>query len=138
MSGINNMQSIYIKSFKVKEKFNKRCMTTYILSANKNYASNDEVRCIMNSYRNRFYIYVDKSVENYFNLYSGNGPKLEKIISISQYLKLDGFTLIEFNSLINLINVINNLPEPYYHNDDYFRDLNNVLQLILAKWDEWN
>jgi hypothetical protein len=132
------MQPIYIKSFKVKENFNKRCMTSYILSANKNYASNDEVRCIINSYKNRFYIYVDKSIENYFNLYSGNWPKLENIISISQYLKLDGFTLIEFNSLISLINVINNPPEPYYHNDVYFRDLNDILQLILAKWDNWN
>ena len=137
MIGIN-MQPIYIKGFKVKEKFNKRWMTSYILSANKNYASNDEVRCIMNSYRNNFYIYVDKSVENYFNLYSGNWPKLEDIISISQYLKLDGFTLIEFNSLISLINVINNPPEPCYHNNQYFTDINNVLQLILAKWDDWN
>jgi hypothetical protein len=131
------MQLIYIKTFKVKEKFNKRCMTNYILSTNKNYSSNDKVRCIMNSYRNRFYIYVDKSVENYFNLYSDKWSKLEKIVSISQYLKLDGFTLIEFNSLISLINVINNLPETYYFKDERF-NLNNILQLVLAKWDDWN
>ena len=136
MIGINNMQCIYIKSFKVKEKFNKRCMTNYILSTNKNYASNDEVKCVMYSYVNRFRIYVDKNVENYFNLYSDKWLKLEKIISINQYLNLGGFTLIEFNSLINLITISSSPKESYPKG--IYQDITNVLQLVLAMWKEWN
>jgi hypothetical protein len=128
------MQPIYIKCFK--EKFKKKSITNYILSANKNYASNDEIRLIIYSPLRGFNLYLDKNVEDYFNLYPTKGPKLKKIISISKYLNMKGFTLIEFNSLINLITISNSLKESYHK--EIYSDLTNVLQLVLAMWEEWN
>jgi hypothetical protein len=128
------MQPIYIKCFK--EKFKKKSITNYILSANKNYASNDEIRLIIYSPLRGFNLYLDKNVEDYFNLYPTKWPKLEKIISISKYLNMKGFTLIEFNSLINLI-TISSSPKESYHKGIY-QDITNVLQLVLDMWEEWN
>ena len=86
------MQPIYIKCFK--EKFKKKSITNYILSANKNYASNDEIRLIIYSPLRGFNLYLDKNVEDYFNLYFTKWSKLEKLISINKYFNSEGFTLI--------------------------------------------
>lgn len=130
------MKPIYIKSFK--RKIFKKGLTNYfILSNDKNYICNNEIRCIVHSYKYNLLIYIDKSIESHFNLYPEKWAKLGKLIPINQYLNLNGFNLIDFNSLIELISKINNTPSNYYI-AEYHKDLISLLQLVIAKWDDWN
>jgi hypothetical protein len=92
----------------------------------------------MYCYRYNLCVYIDKNIEAYFNLYPNKWPKLGSFISISKYLKLNGFILIEFNSLIKLIDVTNKQDQPHAVTITIYRDLLKVLQLVLAKWNDWN
>lgn len=106
----------------------------FILSGNKNCTLDDELRCIMRSYKNCFDIYIDKSLEGYFDLYPAKWLKLGDIISVNHCIK--SLTLIDFNCLLSLIDDVNKTPLVYYR--EHTNSLINVLQLVLAKWDDWN
>jgi hypothetical protein len=127
MIGTDNMQPIYIKKFK-------KFTVQFILSGNKNCILDAEIRCIMRSHKNCFDIYIDKNLESYFNLYPSKGLKLQNIISVNQSIK--SLSLIDFNCLLTLIDDVNNTPLIYHR--EHTSNLINVLQLVLAKWDDWN
>jgi hypothetical protein len=136
------MKPIYINT--LKRKIFKKGLTNYfILSNDKNYSSQDKVYGIMYSFKSNFIIYISITIKDYFNLYPEYPEKwldLGKIISVNEYLNSNGFSLIDFNSLINISDEINKAPEysEHYKNAKYFKDLISVLQLVIAKWDDWN
>lgn len=136
------MKPIYINT--LKRKIFKKGLTNYfILSNDKNYSSQDKVYGIMYSFKSNFFIYISITIKDYFNLYPEYPKKwldLRKIISVNEYLNSNGFSLIDFNSLINISDEINNAPEylKHYKNAKHFKDLISVLQLVISKWDDWN
>lgn len=115
------MQPIYIYKFDL-EHINK-----YVLLHTKNYSPDDELFCIVSSICLKSRIYINKSINNSYFTISEDWPtqwyRLNNVVSLN---KKFGFHLMSFNSLIDLL-------EEY----KYYEHITNILQLIVAKWDEW-
>ena len=132
---MSNMQPIYIYEYKL-EHINK-----YVLLDTINYNPEDELFCITSSIglKAKIYssiglkarIYINKTInKSYFTISEGwptQWYKLNSVVSINK--KTKGFHLMSFNSLIDLSEQCNKF--------EYYK-LTNILQLIIAKWDDWN
>lgn len=123
---MSNIQPIYIYRFE-SETLNK-----YVLLDTKNYNPEDELFCIINSIGLKAKIYINKNINrSYFTISEGwptQWYKLNSVVSLNK--KTKGFYLMSFNSLINLLEQCNR--------SKYYEHITNVLQLIVAKWDDWN
>jgi hypothetical protein len=117
------------------------CVDKYLLLSNKSFEAKSTFYQIIYYHQRINYtkIYIDKQINNiYFNNFNKyNFELLETIIPINRAknLGLNSFYPISFNQLFDFIEEINKIYNPYTPN--HF-DLKESLQLILAKWDEWN
>lgn len=123
---MSNIQPIYIYRFE-SETLNK-----YVLLDTKNYNPEDELFCIINSIGLKARIYINKTInKSYFTISEGwptQWYKLNSVVSLNK--KTNEFDLMSFNSLINLLEQCNK--------SKYYEHITNILQLIIAKWDDWN
>ena len=118
------LKPIYIYEYKL-EHINK-----YVLLDTKNYNSDDELFCIINSIGLKATIYTNKTINKSYFTINENWPtqwyKLNEVIYLN---KKFGFHLMSFNSLVDLLEQCNK--------SKYYEHITNILQLIVAKWDEW-
>ena len=122
---MSNIQPIYIYKIEL-EQINK-----YVLLDTINYNPEDELFCIISSISLKAMIYINKTINKSYFTISEDWPtqryKLNSVVSINK--KTKRFHLMSFNSLIDLSEQCNKF--------EYYK-LTNILQLIIAKWDDWN
>jgi hypothetical protein len=120
------MQLIYLYKFELEH------LNTYILLDTKNYNPEDKLFCIVSSIGLKTRIYINKTInKSYFTISEGwltQWYKLNSVVSLNK--KTNEFHLMSFNSLIDLLKQCNK--------SEYYEHITNVLQLIVAKWDDWN
>lgn len=118
------------------------CVDKYLLLSNKSFdAKNTFYQIVYYCEKSNYNkIYIDEQINStYFNKFNKyNFELLETIIPInrSKNLGLNSFYRISFNQLLVFINDFNRIIyNPFTPNHS---DLRELLQLILAKWDDWN
>jgi hypothetical protein len=120
------MQPIYLYKFEL-EHLNK-----YILLDTKNYNPEDKLFCIVNSINLKTKIYINKIInKSYFTIsedWTTAWYNLDSVVSLNK--KTKRFHLMSFNSLIDLLEDCNK--------SEYYDHITNVLQLIVAKGEDWN
>ena len=123
---MSNMQPIYIYEYKLED------INKYVLLDTKNYNPEDELFCIISSIGLKARIYINKTINKSYFTISENWHtqwyKLNSVVSLNK--KTKGFYLMSFNSLIDLSEQCNK--------SEYYEYITNILQLIIAKWDNWN
>jgi hypothetical protein len=116
------IQPIYIYKFE--------CLSSryvrYVLFNSKQYFAQEEVCLLVHNAGIKYDIYVNKEVEKTYDLCQRRmWNKLEDIVHFRTY----SVNILDFKSLIVLINKVNRIEK--------CDDIKQLLQLILAKWDDW-
>ena len=117
------------------------CGDKYLLLSSKSFEAKSIFYQIIyyNQRINYTKVYIDKQINSaYFNNFNKyNFELMETIIPINRAvnLGLNSFYSISFNQLLNFIEEINKIYNPYTPN--HF-NLKELFPLIIAKWEEWN